>query len=145
MVVCKRRQNFDVDHCALQNSTNIDRPRWTRIICMLFRILQIFLIVKTSFWNEKRSTHSKGFYIKKNKSGGCFIHENRSICIQEWFPRKEINQYFFFKSRRSLLVHHPGKNILVTDSIFEGLSPANKTDAPPLNFLNKNISVLTHK
>ena len=38
-----------------------------------------------------------------------------------------------------------GKNILVTDSIFEGLSPANTTDAPPLNFLNKNISVLTHK
>ena len=51
-----------------KKSTNINRPRWTRITCMLFRILQIFLIVKTSFWNEKRSTHSKGFYIKKIKA-----------------------------------------------------------------------------
>ena len=42
--------------------------------------------------------------------------------------RRSIN---IFKPRRERLVHHPGKNTLVTDSIFEGLSPANKTDAPP--------------
>ena len=47
-------------------------------------------------------------------------HERRSI--------KE-DQPIFLKSRRPLLVHHLGKNILVTDPIFEGLSPANKTSA----------------
>ena len=49
-------------------------------------------------------------------------HERRSI---------KKDQPIFFKSRRPLLVHHPGKNILMTDSMFERLSPANTTDAPP--------------
>ena len=59
--------------------------------------------------------------------------------------KSHVSDSYIISFRRPLLVHHPGKNILVTDSIFEGLSPANKTDAPPLNFLNKNISVLAHK
>ena len=63
------------------------------------------------------------------------------------YERRSIkeDQPIFLKSRRPLLVHHLGTNTLVTDSMFERLSPANTTDALPLNFLNKNISVLTHK
>ena len=73
-------------------------------------------------------------------------HERRSIKgNQPIFLNLDVSDSYIIFFRRPLLVHHPGKNILVTDSIFEGLSPANKTDAPPLNFLNKNISVLTHK
>ena len=69
-------------------------------------------------------------------------HKRRSINI---FKISTSSDSYIILFRRPLLVHYPGKNTLVTDSIFEGLSPANKTDAPPLNFLNKTISVLTHK
>ena len=56
--------------------------------------------------------------------------------VSKWFPRKEINQYFLNLDVRCSYITD---NISVTDSMFERLSPANTTDAPPLNLLNKNI------
>ena len=87
----------------------------------------------------------KGFYIKKIKAevvlfvkSALFVsksdsHERRSIKGDQpiFFFNLDVSDSHIIFFRRPLLVHHPGKNILVTDSMFERLSPANTTDAPP--------------
>ena len=66
------------------------------------------LIVKTSFWNEKRSTHSKGFYIKKIKAEVVlFMKTALFVSKSDSHERRSIkeDQPIFFKSRRQWLVH----------------------------------------
>ena len=111
MVVYKRRQNLDVDHCALQNSLKIPPISIDHAEHEYLHIISDsadILIVKTSFWNEKRSTHSKGFYIKKIKAEVVlFMKTALFVSKSDSHERRSIkeDQPIFFKSRRQWLVH----------------------------------------